>query len=37
MFFLFKKWSQQQNEFTTELKSTEINKIKNVCPNFKYP
>ena len=37
MFSLFKKWFQQQNEFTTEFKSTEINKIKNVCPNFKYP
>ena len=36
MFSLFKKWFQQQNEFSTEFKSTEINKIKNVCPSFTY-
>ena len=36
-FILKKKLFQQQNEFTTEFKSTEINKIKNVSPSFTYP
>ena len=34
MLSFFKKRFQQQNEFTTDFKSTEINKIKNVCPSF---
>ena len=36
-FLNLKKWLQQQNEFSTEFKSTEINKMKNVCPSFIYP